>query len=299
MGMPWDLGLNTCGPVNDERLATLVDAGFKYVYLNGTGLNPDALEEGYQAVRRRAGELTPWSIHFPILFSGWDMDEQATAARLFELIELSAPYGVRNATIHLPCYWRLCDGQVGPARAEPHRQMVKRILIAGARQAKEVGIRLNVENCAQHGPQEPAGYCFVTAEDMRAFLADLVEEDLGVCLDTGHAMLGGQIPGEMIRALGGLLHETHMNDNFGPFPGRAPLEADLHRPPGIGKIDWLDVMDALDEIAYPYPIVFEEGMAQVGGDTFEFMARATYENWRAFERARAKRDGMDPAALPR
>ena len=56
-------------------------------------------------------------------------------------------------------------------------------------------------------------------------------------------------------------------------------------------------MDALDEIAYPHPVVFEEGMVQVGGDTFEFLARATHDNWRAFERARAKRDGQDAAAL--
>ena len=299
MPMPWELGLNTCGPVDDERLATLIDAGFRYVYLNGTALNPDRIEECYAAVRRHACDITPWSIHFPIIFGGWEMDEGAVAARLFSLIEQSAPYEVKHATLHLPCYWRLCGGQVEVTRAEGHRAKVRRILERGAEKARECGMGLTVENSGQHEPVEPEGYCVVSAADLRAFVRSLDSDLVGVCLDTGHAMLGGQDPADMIRELGDLLHETHFNDNFGVLRGRQRTECDYHRPPGIGRIDWLDVMDALDEIRYPNPVVFEEGMVQVGGDTLSYLARATYENWRAFERARAKRDGQDPAALPR
>jgi len=299
MPMPWDLGLNTCGPVDDEHLATLIDAGFRYVYLNGTALDPETLDECHAAMRRHACDITPWSIHFPIIFGGWDMDEDAVAARLRSLIEQGAPYGVKHATLHLPCYWQLCGGQVDVARVEAHRARVRRVLECGAEKAHEYGIGLTVENCGQHESVEPEGYCVVSAADLRAFVSSLNSDRVGVCLDSGHAMLGYQNPADMIRELGDLLHETHLNDNFGVLRGRKAMECDYHRPPGIGKIDWLDVMDALDETEYPNPVVFEEGMVQVGGDTFEYLARATHDNWRAFERARAKRDGQDPAALPR
>ena len=219
------------------------------------------------------------------------MDEDAVAARLRSLIEQGAPYGVKHATLHLPCYWQLCGGQVDVARVEAHRARVRRVLECGAEKAHE--------NCGQHESVEPEGYCVVSAADLRAFVSSLNSDRVGVCLDSGHAMLGYQNPADMIRELGDLLHETHLNDNFGVLRGRKAMECDYHRPPGIGKIDWLDVMDALDETEYPNPVVFEEGMVQVGGDTFEYLARATHDNWRAFERARAKRDGQDPAALPR
>lgn len=298
MGAPYQLGLNTCGPVDDERLAMLIDAGFTYVYLNGTALAEETRAASYAAVERHAAELQPWSIHFPILFSGWEFDEQAALATLNEWIECSAPYRVKHATLHLPCYWRLCGFDVDVERAERHRQKVRRVLVEAASRAKEHGIGLTVENGA-HPPVEPVGYCVVTAADLRHFVESLDTDDVGVCLDSGHAMLAGQDPGAMIRDLGPLLHETHFNDNFGVLPGREPWQCDFHRPPGIGAINWLEVMDALDEIEYPNPVVFEEGMVQVPGDTFAYLVRATYENWRAFERARAMRDGDDPAALLR
>ena len=297
MTTPWTLGMNTCGPPDEPRLQTLIDLGFKCVYLDGNSLERECLSESYAAVQKRAGDLVPWSIHLPILFGGWDMDEAATRERLFRLIEEIAPYHVQNGTLHLPCYSRMSPGGMDLALARPHREAVMRILREGAARADSLGIRLNVENCGMHGQAEPAGYCLATARDVAAFMAHLDCEEVGFCLDTGHAMLAGQDPAKMIRELGGLLSETHFNDNFGVLPNREPMECDFHRPPGIGKIDWLDVMDALEQIRYPNPVVFEEGMVQVGGDTFEFLARATYDNWCAFERVRAKRDGEDPSAL--
>ena len=296
MPMPWDLGLNTCGPADGRRLQTLVDAGFRFVYLDGSSLAQEHLAEGRAAGKAFASRLEPWSIHFPILFSGWDLDEPAVQARLLGLLDLAEPYGVHHATVHAPCYTRLNGGQSDEGRVGRHRAQVQRILRVGAERAKELGLSLNVENCAcatGHGTQES---CMATVAGLREFVSDVGDSLMGVCLDTGHANLAGQHPGAMIRELGDLMRETHFNDNFGPFPGVEPVSGDFHRPPGIGSIDWLDVMDALDEIQYPHPVVFEVGMVQVGGDTFEFLARATHDNWRAFERARAKRDGRDPAA---
>jgi len=234
------------------------------------------------------------------VFGGWEIDESAVKARLRRLLESAAPFGVRNATLHLPCYWLMSGGvhfRPESNRREKHLSVVCKVLCEAVRHAALLGIRLNVENCGCHGPCEPTGYCFASAEDLENFLLRLGCDDVGICLDSGHANLACGDPAGMIRRLGGLIGETHLNDNFGVLAGREAAQCDFHRPPGIGSIDWLAVMDAFDAVAYDKPLVFEEGMVQVGGDDFEVLARITHDNWRAFERARAKRDGMDPTVL--
>ena len=297
MGMPWDLGMNTCGQPHDTCLRLLAEIGFKYVYLDGTKLEADDLPESHAAVREHSDRIVPWSIHFPVILNSPDMDEAVVTERLLRLIENAKPYGVSNATLHVPCYARWSENGVRGESAMRHREMVMRIIRTGAERARDAGIRLNIENGIHYGSDESAGCCVASAAALRRYLDELDAEGVGVCLDTGHSMLAGQDPAQTIRDLGDLLQETHFNDNFGPFPEGDAIKGDYHRPPGIGLIDWLDVMDALEEIDYPHPVVFEEGMVQVGGDTFDYLARATYGNWRAFERARAKRDGMNPEEL--
>jgi len=297
MTMPWPLGMNTCGQPHESCLPLLIDVGFRYVYLDGTRLEADDLPASHAAVQKHADRLIPWSIHLPILFHGWELDEGQVTERLLRLIGNAAPYGVRNATLHVPCYSRISPEGFDEERVAAHRGKVMRVIRSGAGRGAEVGIRLNIENGMHAAAERRPGCCVASAADLKAYVEAVGAEGVGVCLDTGHAMLSGEDPAQMIRDLGGLLQETHFNDNFGAFPDRDGAECDYHRPPGIGKIDWLDVMDALEEIDFPHPVVFEEGMVQVGGDTFEYLARATYDNWRAFERARAKRDGRDPMTL--
>jgi sugar phosphate isomerase/epimerase len=88
------------------------------------------------------------------------------------------------------------------------------------------------------------------------------------CVDTGHALVMGQNPAEMIRALGHRLRCLHVADNDG--------RRDQHYLPYMGKIDWPDVMSALKEINYQGSFSFEaDGFvlafgAQGSADALEF-----------------------------
>lgn len=82
-----------------------------------------------------------------------------------------------------------------------------------------------------------------TAEELMDYIDSLNSDRFVVCLDTGHATLAGQDPVEMIYKLGKkYLHVTHLHDN--------DYINDDHFMPGIGKIDWLAIGKALNDIGY-------------------------------------------------
>ena len=77
------------------------------------------------------------------------------------------------------------------------------------------------------------------------------EERFGACLDTGHALLTGDDPAAMVRALGGRLKALHMHDT--------KPDADLHTAPFDGTCDWVSLAAALREVGYAGTLNFETG----------------------------------------
>lgn len=75
------------------------------------------------------------------------------------------------------------------------------------------------------------------------------EERFVACVDTGHALVMGQDPAEMIRALGSRVKVLHIDDNDGKH--------DFHYPPYLGKTNWSDVLAALKEIGFDGSFNFE------------------------------------------
>lgn len=71
----------------------------------------------------------------------------------------------------------------------------------------------------------------------------------GICLDTGHANISGWNIADEIRRMGKHLKATHIHDN-------RKLQ-DLHLLPGMGDIQWENVMPALKEIGYDGAFNFE------------------------------------------
>ena len=86
-------------------------------------------------------------------------------------------------------------------------------------------------------------------------LARLVEDDLelpapgvGICLDTGHAFLQGDLA-EAIEIVGGDLVTTHVHDNRGT--------GDDHLVPFDGTIDWPTALMSFQKVGYEGVIMFE------------------------------------------
>jgi sugar phosphate isomerase/epimerase len=77
---------------------------------------------------------------------------------------------------------------------------------------------------------------------------DLDDIDVGVCLDYGHANLGGDVA-EAIETISGHLMTTHLHDNGG--------RRDDHLVPYKGKIDWDAAMMATQKVGYDGVLMFE------------------------------------------
>ena len=87
--------------------------------------------------------------------------------------------------------------------------------------------------------------------DRLCALVDAIARDnVGVCVDTGHANISGYKAADAIRKVGHRLRATHINDNHG-------AGVDEHVAPYMGTIDWSDVMNALREIDYAQDFSFE------------------------------------------
>ena len=106
--------------------------------------------------------------------------------------------------------------------------------------AEPLGVRLALEVI----PNRLGG-----ADALVGLLEDELDLDgLGVCLDTGHANILGDVS-EAVETAGGFVISTHVHDNDG--------RADSHEVPFKGAIDWPTVLMAFRKIGYEGTWMFE------------------------------------------
>lgn len=80
-----------------------------------------------------------------------------------------------------------------------------------------------------------------TAEALVRLLDDLELRDAGICLDFGHAFIGGDLV-DAIETVSGALATTHVHDNAG--------REDSHLVPFEGRIDWDQALFACQKVGY-------------------------------------------------
>lgn len=85
-------------------------------------------------------------------------------------------------------------------------------------------------------------------------LIDLVDAidrpHVGICIDTGHSYMRDRPDVEsVVRAVGNRLKTLHLHDNYG--------QHDDHQMPGLGLINWPEVIRALKESEYDGPLMLE------------------------------------------
>lgn len=118
------------------------------------------------------------------------------------------------------------------------------------------------KHLAQEGAKRGIKVCIETActelysvnlkpELIIDFINDVGEDNMGICIDSGHCHLNGLDTAEIVRKCGNYFLETHFHDNYGV--------KDRHNPVGIGTLNWLQIIKAMDEINYQGEITFEQG----------------------------------------
>jgi len=110
-----------------------------------------------------------------------------------------------------------------------------------SKHAKDCGVKVAVENRLE------TIYGCMIADLLQIVKAD--PDNLGICLDTGHAIINGISPAIAAEQARDALIATHVHDNDG--------YSDQHLPPLMGNVDWVEFMRAVEAISYERPLVIE------------------------------------------
>ncbi len=204
------------------------------------------------------------SVHAPIVeamragqwigsFSIASGDEQR---RRTAIAEIGAALGIariipfRYLVVHvgLPV---TADGPPKDNRADAAHRSVEEIVAMAGR----VGVQVALEVI----PNPLSG-----ATQLARFIEEHLDgQDVGVCLDYGHAHLMGDL-GEAIEALAGHVWTTHVHDNGG--------KRDEHLVPFAGSIDWNAAMMETQKVGYEGTLMLEVADT---GDPLDVLQRAT------------------------
>ena len=226
------------------------------------------------AARIRELRLEPYSFHAPfaetIDITALDSGQRRRAQdELLCATEAAAVLGVRYLVIH-----------PGPEKSGlPRHERLDRmenavaVLDVVAARCRELGVELVLENMLPHLFSGPV-------RDLLWLLGAMETSDVGICLDTGHAFLSGDLR-HVAHKLSGHLRMIHASDNHGQF--------DDHLPPGDGAIPWPLLWRQLADRGFHGGVILEIA----GRGTLDEILRGA-ERGRAFLRDHALGGRADP-----
>jgi sugar phosphate isomerase/epimerase len=205
-------------------------------------------------------ELEPYSFHAPFadhidITSLDDQTRDGSVQEILRAAEAAAEIGVRYFVIH-----------PGPEKGDlPEDERLRRMENAAdalnhvSKRCRELGICLTLENMLPH-------LFFGRTRDVLWVLGALDTIDVGICLDTGHAYLSGDLE-TVVHKLSGHLWMVHASDNRGKH--------DDHLPPGEGSISWEHVVDQLACLHFQGAFILEIAGDSDGEAVLERARRAS------------------------
>lgn len=231
------------GCLTAEHFEQLKNAGVDAIEISMADKNYPLID--WRKVVRTAEEtdLLLWSFHLPFspfyihnIASTDAFVRKTTVDYLKVLMDRATGYaGIRTLVVH-------ASGEpIAPETRAARMEYAKEGLAQLCEAAASYGAVLAVEDL----PRTCLGK---NAEEIQELLR--ADERLRVCFDTNH-LLGGRKPQDFIRALGDKIVTVHFSDYDGVD--------ERHWMPGEGIIDWNAVMDALDDIGYRGPVLYELG----------------------------------------
>ena len=186
--------------------------------------------------------------HAPFSFAWADENirESIAKPRVEQSLEISAMMGVKIVVVH-PLHWMPYLG---------HEQEINELNIAYYKSlvplAKNLGVKIALENMWQ---REVKRKCICTdvagfAKDHAALIDAIDSEYVVACLDVGHCSLVGEEAEDSIRILGhDRLKSVHLHDN--------DYQGDRHTIPGLGQMNWDNIMKAFEDINYDGEFTYE------------------------------------------
>lgn len=244
----WQVGLST-GSFYErsifECLEPIRNAGFGTIEVCSF---PQHLDYHDTAAVNKAREmmntlgLEAYSLHAPFrheidITSPDESQRRQSVHEVMKAAESAAALGTKYLVIH-----------PGPERGDiPRTERLQRMDHAAeslnriARHCREKHVGLVLENMLPHLFTGPV-------RELLWILGSMAERDVGFCLDTGHAALSGDLGG-VVHKLSGHLWMIHASDNNGKF--------DDHLPPGLGRINWEQLLGQLAGIKFRGTLILE------------------------------------------
>jgi sugar phosphate isomerase/epimerase len=228
-----------------ECLEPVRNAGFHLIEVCS---HPDHLDyhddqrvaEAATAIRECG--LEAYSFHAPFaeridVMSLDRVRQQQAIEEINVAVKAAALLGVRYFVIHPGP-----EAEAGPVELRLQRmQNAAEALNQIATRCRDLGMGIVLENMLPH-------LSFGHIRDLLWMMGALNSTDVGICLDTGHAFLSGEIE-TVIHKLSGHLWMIHASDNQGTF--------DDHAPPGEGKIQWRPLLEQVDRSGFDGAIILE------------------------------------------
>ena len=219
--------------------------------------------------------MEAYSFHAPFapnidIASSDSAQRAASVAEIFKAAEAAAILRVHYFVLH--------PGPENPAAipAEeqlPRMQHVVESLNEVARRCRELGIMCVLENKLPH-------LLFGHTSDILWILDGINAAEVGVCLDTGHAFLAGDMH-NLVYKLAAHLRMIHAHDNGGTD--------DNHWPPGDGKIDWEKFLRDLIEARFRGTLILE-----MAGNNDPAVTMTNARRGRSYLRGIARHIALDP-----
>ena len=245
----WPIGLSTGCFYHQsilECLPLIRESGFSMIEVCSS---PEHLDfHDLNSIQRAAERINDlgmeaYSFHAPFapgidIASSDERQRAASVAEIFRAAEAAAHLRVHYFVIH--------PGPENPAAIAPEEQLprmqhVVESLNQVARRCHELGIMCVLENKLPH-------LLFGNTSDILWILDGINSAEVGACLDTGHALLAGDLH-SLIHKLSGHLRMIHAHDNRGAD--------DNHLPPGDGRIDWQRLMRDLIQARFRGVFILE------------------------------------------
>ncbi len=224
------------------------------VELNGdfTTLYPGAFGKiYYEQVAKMQRELGfACTLHLPFLWlDGASLAEPvrlATVQCMSQVLEATQSLSIESYVLHLWGVWTSLLATLQQMPEEEKQQLLGEILRSAERTLEEVG-----------GLIPPHELCVENLERIPFDLfAPLVEQQgTKICFDVGHLAAQGGDPLEFLDRYWGLIGEIHLHDAMATS-GRIPAARD-HLPLGRGSVDYVALMNRLDEGSYGGAVILE------------------------------------------
>lgn len=241
----------------EQGTKLLMEAGYDALDLSLFDMVQDSSPWNAENWRELAEERRAWAdangvvfnqAHAPFSFN-WANDDihyKVANPRIERSIEIAAIMGAKVIVIH-PLHWFPYKGFEAEARQmnlDYYRSLIPL--------AEKCGIILGFENMWQ---KEVKRKCISDdvgsrAADLASYIDEIDSPWVKACLDVGHCSLIGEEAEDAIRLLGhDRLYALHVHDNN--------YTADDHTLPGLGRMNWPEIMKALKDIDYVGELTYE------------------------------------------